>query len=330
MFSVRQVKLPSERKDLIEVLSRNLDDWGEGSEAKFDWLYCRNPFGAARAWFLESASGAIVGASAAFPRRLRLGSKTVEAWVLGDFCVDREHRSLGPALRLQRIALAGVDNGEVDAWYDFPSRSMSAIYGRMGLPIVGDMLRLVYPLRVGRTGASSAAASVADFALRVRDALRTRDSSIEIRPVADWPQVRLEPGSDTDGGIHLERTEEYLDWRYRQDPRGGYTVLSAWRSSACGGCIVFRERRDAFAIVDAFGVQEPEFLRALVLEVVGRARTANVERIVAGFSENHPWVKTFRMIGFRRRESSPYVAYARAGSLPRGAPWLLMNGDRDL
>ena len=47
----------------------------------------------------------MIGVAAAFPRRFYFRGEAVRGYVLGDFCIDPAHRSLGLALALQRACL---------------------------------------------------------------------------------------------------------------------------------------------------------------------------------------------------------------------------------
>jgi hypothetical protein len=334
---VREADVRVEQKDLIDLLSRHFDDWAARGSAKFEWLYLSNPFGRARAWVLESGPDRFLGVSTAFPRTLRAGGRTFDAWVLGDFCVDAKHRSLGPALQLQRAVSTMVDRGEVGAWYDFPSRTMQAIYRRMGVPSAGQMVRFVHPLRVdgmirGKVENPLLAEGLKAFGnavLGARDALRGRDASVEIQIFEDDFSKESVLGQGLEGGVSLDRTPEYLQWRYRREPQGANEILAAWRKGVCGGLLVFRAGSENHAILDAFGIRQELFLRELVLEVLARARESSATSVTASISSDHPWTATFSALGFHRREAAPYFVYSRSGAVPEGAPWFLMGGDRD-
>jgi hypothetical protein len=217
---------------------------------QFGWeiqLLEESPMGVPRTWVLECGDE-IVGISSAFPRRLRVDGRILNAWVLGDFCVAKEHRSLGPAMALQRAVCESVDRGDVDLWYDFPSRTMSAIHGRMGLKPRGELVRLVYPLRVDRLVEKKVPAGLVASGLREvgnrvlasRDAVRRRDDAIEVDLWDRECEAGVEPGFDASGGVSLERTAAYLNWRYRRDPRGSVTILSARRDGGKPGFVTFR------------------------------------------------------------------------------------------
>ena len=319
---------------MITLLVEHFADWKD--ERKFDWLYVDNPMGTPRTWLLECGDE-IVGISSAFRRRLRAEGRTLEAWVLGDFCVAKEHRSLGPAMTLQRATCERVDQGGVDLWYDFPSRTMSAIYGRMGVKPGGEMVRLVYPLRVDRmlekkvptALVAAGLREVGNKVLASRDAVRRRDVSIEISLRDRDFEVDVEPGIEAQGGISLERSAAYLNWRYRGDPRGPASILSARRKGREHGFLVFRTGEEDVHIWDIFAIEDMAVFRELVLEVIDLARSRNAVSLTVGLSDRHPWMGAFEKLGFHRRESVPFVVYARSGVLEPDIPWFLMTGDRD-
>ncbi len=320
---------------LVSFLNAQFDPWG--GEEKFDWLYRDNPFGRARVWVIEDASRRLAGASSAFPRRLRLGERRLAAWVLGDFAVAREHRALGPAVALQRATCERVDEGEVDLWYDFPNRSMMAIHGRMGVKQLGEMVRLVYLLRVDRVverkvsdGILGKSASKAGNALlAIRDALRKRDASVTVSRYSGDFQEPVSAGIEAEGGVSLERSAAYLNWRYRRDPRGCPAILSAQRGEIEGGFVVFRCGDEDAEIFDAFAIAEEAFFRELALEVIDIARSRGATRVTASLSDQHPFVATLVNLGFSQRDSVPFLVYAKPGVLAPETRWFLMSGDRD-
>src|SRR5688572_13402933 len=122
-LTIREAHLDNDRDELIQFLRENLTK--DSDETRFDWLYKQNPYGHGRAWIaVDSDSGHWVGVAAAFPRQFWSEGAQRKFWVLGDFCISNQSRSLGPAMQLQRACLSSLND---DSWYDFPSRSMMAI-----------------------------------------------------------------------------------------------------------------------------------------------------------------------------------------------------------
>lgn len=334
-FACREVDAEDEREQLVTFLNAQFVPWG-GPE-KFDWLYLKNPAGRARVWVLEDAGGRLLGASSAFPRRLGSAGRRWEGWVLGDFAVAPEHRAIGPAVALHRAACESVDRGEVSLWYDFPSRSMRAVQHRLGIAERGEMIRLVYLVRADRvvekklsdglvrTGAIKAGNTV----LEIRNALRRRDGSITVTSFEGDFESEPAPGIEADGGVSLEHSASYLNWRYRRDPRGGVRILEARRGDRHGGFLAFRPGGGDFEIIDVFAVADRAFLRELVLEVVQLARLEDVSSVTASVSNRHPLLGELETLGLRRRDGVPFVVYENPATVEARAPWFLMGGDRD-
>lgn len=239
-------------------------------------------------------------------------------------------------MMLQRAALEAVDRGDVDLFYDFPSRAMLAVYRRLGLSKVGEFARWVRPLKLdriveGRVPIPSLAkgiSAVGNAFLSSRDTLMTQDPELDIyhwdRDVYD----SFDDPSISGDGVQMRRSSAYLNWRYRADPRGGAQLLVAERHHDFAACLFWRDDGDDVTIVDGFG--DEIALESLLVEVIERARATSATSMSVAISTEHPWVSTFEKIGFHRRESSPYIVYARSGVLDDSTPWFLMNGDRDL
>ena len=336
-LAIRPADLERDRKAMLALLVEHFADWAEWKdERKFDWLYVENPMGTPRTWLLECGDE-IVGLSSAFRRRLRVEGRTSEAWVLGDFCVAKEHRSLGPAMALQRATCERVDRGDVDLWYDFPSRTMTAIYGRMGVNPGGEMVRLVYPLRVDRMlekqmpngFVATGLREVGNKVLASRDAVRRRDASIEVSLRDRDFEADVESGIEAKGGISLERSAAYLNWRYRTDPRGPASILAARRGGREEGVLVFRYGERDVHIWDAFAIADTAVFRELVLEVIEIARSRDAVSVTAVLSDRHAWMGPLEKLGFHRRDSAPFFVYAGRGVLKPNTSWILMSGDRD-
>lgn len=330
---VREANLREEKSALVDVLTESIAGWADDS--KFDWLFLDNPFGEARCWVLVDESERIAGVSAAFPRVLLHGGRQLRAWVLGDFCVAPRLRSLGPAMKLQREAFDAVDRGEVDLWYDFPSQSMMAVHRRMGAEHCGELVRMVHLLRTDRAVRERVKNPALAKGLRVagnavlasRAALVKRDSSMTvIERTDDFGASDSERGLED--GIVLSRTPNYLNWRYRRDPRGCPTILSVLGGG--GGSVVFQNVGDDVEIVDIFGVVDSKSMRELILAVIEAARARDAVSVTTSLSSDHPWVGELGTLGFKKRDAGPFVVYAKWGVLPEPTRWFLLSGDRDL
>src|ERR1700751_933164 len=113
-LAIRRVSLDDDREEMIDLLTRN---FGPVQRERFAWCHSENPAGPCWSWFAYDPSASTRNAPVAlvtvFPRYMRVGSKRVRGGQVGEFAVDLTHRSLGPAVQLQRTTFTPVDSGDL-------------------------------------------------------------------------------------------------------------------------------------------------------------------------------------------------------------------------
>lgn len=333
--------LASDASNLIELFRRCLTPLS--NRERFETLYLRCPHGPARAWVAQDdSSGELIGAAAAFPRKLRIDGTERLGFVLGDFCLERKYRSLGPALMLQRACLAAVVP-PYEFFYDFPSRDMMAIYKRLGIPGAGNFVRWAKPLRIDKKLETLIRSKVIARELGAignvflaHRGKKTRAHNCETELFEGHcgdEFTSLDRQLQTMPGIRTARSAEYLNWRYLSQSPQNYELLTARRHRVLiGYAVVTRDIQDA-RIVDLACIKEHTVVTQLLNEGVERLRFRGAATVSLNAGENHPWNELFERAGFRRRESSPLLAYVRPGSELRADTfqdnWYVMQGERD-
>ncbi|WP_447968778.1 hypothetical protein [Nitrospira sp. M1] len=342
---VRPADLTNDCEQIVDLQRQYLTP--RADLKRFHWLYQHNPFGQPQVWVSEeSKTCAIIGAAAAFPRSLYIGLKKQLGWVLGDFCISEQYRSLGPAIQLQRACLEGLGHEGGVVWYDFPSTHMLAIYKRLKVSQSKQMIRFVKPLKIDRKLRSVVKSTFLQRCLNPLGnlALRVSDRRVNNPPGLTFQQHAGECGleftelSDAIGGIHgncLERTAAYLNWRYGQNPLAPCVMVTARREGTLKGYAVIAETEADAMILDIFGVQDRDVMVGLLDHLVARARSSLAETIVVSIVEDHPWIPFLQSVGFKPREASPIII----AGLPvesehktnenQQMSLLLMQGDRD-
>ncbi len=342
---VCQADLDADRSVIVEILRRYLTPKANGR--RYDWLYRGNPHGSARAWMArDTTNGTLVGVAAAFPRRLLLRGAPQLVWVLGDFCVSEQYRSLGPALQLQRALLAFVaEEPGLAGWYDFPSHSMAAVYKRLGVTEQASLVRMARPLRVDRALAHALGstllarwlAPVGNLWLALGLQLKGMDTSISIETHIgkfgdEFTNLVREAGPLYDACI--ERSAEYLNWRFADNPVEQFECLVARKAGRLMGYALFTHTAEDAILVDLFGIKQESIFKRLLGVLAKELRKRGVVTISAPIVEGHPWRDVLVQAGYRIREVSPFVvcpgsvSSAEVFKAPRG-PWYLMHGDRD-
>jgi GNAT superfamily N-acetyltransferase len=340
---VRPADLHTDRSVLIEALSQCLLPQSDGR--RFDWLYRECPHGEARVWIASDGNGSgILGAAAVFPRRMFVGGEIRVGCVLGDFFVMPHFRSLGPAVLLQRACLDAVGSNGLDICYDFPAGAMIPVYKRLAIESQKQFVRLAKPFRVNQTvqarvktrwlaqGLSAISNQILDSRDRRRRQLSDCNLSLH-SGLCDDEFTLLARAVSVGYGVCVERSAEYLNWRYRNHFARSYELLTARRGDALLAYAVFTHDAGNAEIVDLFGVQEPAVLSDVISGVVALLRQRNVMTLSAPMLSSHTHVSLFESLGFYKRETCPVIVYPprshAAGESDERDEWFLMQGDRE-
>jgi hypothetical protein len=342
-IAIRRANLRADRGVLIEALSQSLLPQSDGR--RFDWLYRECPHGEARVWIAGDSSGnGLLGAAAVFPRRMYVGGKIRVGCVLGDFFIVPHFRSLGPAVLLQRACLEAVGSNGLDVCYDFPAAAMIPVYKRLAIEPQRQFVRLAKPLKIDRTvearvktpWLARGMSALGNQMLDSRDRLRSRpaDCTLSVHSGLCGEEFSaLARAVSTGYGVCVERSAEYLNWRYLRHFARSYELLTARREDALVAYAVFTQDANNADIVDLFGVQEPAILSEVISGVVALLRQRNVMTVSAPMLASHPHVALFESLGFHAREACPVMVYPPSGhavgGLGNGEPWFLMQGDRE-
>jgi Acetyltransferase (GNAT) domain len=340
-ISVRPVRYESESQALIDTLETNLPHLPHAR--LFPWLYLRNPEGRALVWVaVDPGTNSLIGAAAAFPRRIYCGGREARGYVLGDFCINSSHRSLGLALALQRACLEGISSQDSGFAFDFPSRTMLAVYKRLQIDVDTAIIRFAKPLRVDRRVAENipVRAIARGLSAAANAGLRLRDK--RVRREGDWT-IAVESGPwgveftqavrewSPNVGVCVARTAEYLNWRYKEHPLQKYEMLTARKDSKLCGYLIYHAIGENYTIADLLA--KDDTVRGFLLtEVTTAARKHRAHTLSVPWLATHPGTRLLVECGFRPRESSPVVLLA----LPQptqsqvGPPrndWFLTSGD---
>jgi Acetyltransferase (GNAT) domain len=326
--------------DLIGLFGRHLPV--QSNEKRFDWLYRQNPYGQARAWIaIDPEKEKIVGAAAAFPKSFYFQGTAKLGLVLGDFCLDEQYRSIGPALQLQRACLQALA-APYDFCYDFPSATMMAIYKRMGIPQTSSFVRWTKALRVDSklqsiVGSKFVARTVgvmANALIASHGWKGTRDAcQVEVHQGPCGEEFTSLDQKLGASGVRAKRTAEYLNWRYLAHPSKTHVLLAARKGGVLVGYIVLEVAKDHTRIGELISIETPAVAARLLDGAVKIARRDGAHSVHMAVSQNHPWNALFERAGFRPREASPFVVVTRPGATIRETDFkegcYLAEGERE-
>jgi len=224
-YTVRPIDPQFLAEEVLSLWSRNLP---QATFERYAWLYGRSA--ASRAWLLLGPNLRAIGSTGLMPRRMSLCGATHECGSAIDLNVDREHRTVGPALALQRSLVRDAAQGNLPLIYALPSPNAVPVMRRLGYVAIGEMRRWAKPLLaerklrsvLKRRWLSYPAGFFADKWLEISSAERrfslpdgwTFELAAGFNSEFDalWNRTR---GAF---GVVGERTTAYLNWRYRDYP----------------------------------------------------------------------------------------------------------------
>ena len=320
---IRSVNLNSEKENLVALLRRNFNLYVSPSKdlERFDWLYLHNPAGPAWAWFAyDDESEKLVGLASVFPRVVWMGGKLQRCGAVGDFAIDISHRSLGPALKLQRATFEPVDQGALAFCYDCPPHEAGmATFHRLGMQANYQINRYAKLIKVdrhlkkfigqGRYIAPVCIVGNALLNLWLRSSRKVPNMTISLHADRFGEEFSyLDKNHDEkDNILRSQRTAEYLNWRYRDDPMRQYQVLTAYRSGELLGYAIFYiSHQDAY-ILDLFAPKAPSITVNLLNEVSFILQKTSVQAVHIFASNQSDICEFIRKSYYRYRSQSAHV-----------------------
>ena len=344
-ITIRKADFHLDKALIIDAVARNISP--QSNSKRFDWLYLDNPYGKAHAWIaMDSNDDSIVGMASAFPRLMKFEEGNCLGWVLGDFCINPQYRSLGPAIQLQQTFFNEIKARNVHFFYDYPSATMLAIYKRLGIKNEFQSIRLVKFLLVNQRLLQNVES------LFLRTILRAVGNRfIRFPEIFSWKghnvEIALHEGecheefselfdsqSHNYGGC-VVRSAEYLNWRFLANPTCPHKIFVARSERKLIGYLVLALNGLEAVIADIF-VEKGSIavFRALLYFVVQYLRRLNVSSLNFHILNGDPMIRLFKWNGFWQREFCPVVAHGMVSidnhRKEFGAERLfLTNGDRD-
>jgi hypothetical protein len=266
--------------------------------------------------------------------------------VMADFWIRPDHRSLGPAVKLQRACVeqaAALGFG----FYDLPQGNMAAVYARMGLLGCASLIRFAKPLRAGAfvarfmpSGAAARATSaLGDALLKVPDLWTGRVRGLEVVRYEDDFDAEFDRLAATDpqaGIIHVARSADYLRWRYRRHYHLEHCVFTARDRTGLRAYAVTVDSGRHIELLDIYPVKDAAVLTALLAGIVRASRPQEAVALTASALPGATALgQAFSRIGLRPRDRRPFVVHefatGNADAMPPAPEdrWYLAYGDID-
>jgi len=338
-YSVFQADLPREGREIVSFWKRNFPRW---PQSKFEWLYQDNVSGAASCWLVRDTNdGSIVGSTAVFPRTFRVGGRLYRGGITGGFVVDPRHRTVGPAIMLQKATISACDGGQFDFLYGTPNKSSEPVQRRVGYRMVGSEIRLVRVLRsqgyvkryVKSALVSHLLGHACDLALQAiaRERRRKPPKSLyklETFSTFDERFDRLWQRSAGQHDIVGERTSAFLNWRFAECPYAHYktAALVCTRTGEVDGYIIYEVEGNVVHVADLFARDTSEVLDRLLAAFLAEQRQSGREAVNVVYFGNEAVLRSLAQFGFKTRETVRNIVFYGGSGGDLAAPWKNQTG----
>jgi hypothetical protein len=323
-LAVRRASLIDDREEIIDLLNRNFE---AGQEKRFDWRHLNHPAGPAWCWFIyDRDSHKTIATAAVFPRQIFVDGRLVVCGQVGGFAVEATHRSLGPAVLMQRTTFKPADSGVLAFCYDTPphDRGMST-FVRLGMQPNCEVTRLGLPLRcdeylqnkLGNGVWTKVAVAAGNLALRAKPLHRPALSiaGLEIsgfEGTFDEEFTFLDRDLSTSGMVRASRSAENLNWCYRDNPGSDFGVLVARQRGELLGYLVYLVYGERVAVLDVFGREILRIGHALIDALAEISRKEKRMLLEAMCSDQNELKSVLVDSGFQAREKAArVVAYEK-------------------
>ena len=322
-----------DRDGLLALWRRNLP---MATERRLDWLYGQ---GRATNWFVSTDGGDVVGATGLMRRTIKLASQSLVAGQAIDLNVDREHRSVGPAVQLQRALTSSMGPSGMPLVYALPSREAGAVLKRSGYRVLGTLERWAKPLRsaykLEKYTKSRLLAQVAGVGLDALLWLRSAEFTYR-RPTGFRTEVVEHFDSRFDQlwriasrqfAVIGDRTSAYLEWRFGRCPDLSYRTLCVSDvDQSLLGYAVYNLTDQVFHVADLLYADLPA-LHVLIAELLQHARDEGAKVISLHYYGNRQLTQLLERYGFQKRsEERQLLGFVNDRAAGKHVPEIL-NGD---
>jgi len=326
---------------LIRLIRRDIHDADdplpEGDDARASWLYAKSPEGPATILAMRVRGGPWIGMVAIVPRRMYMDGHSCSGAFLCDFYVNPRHRTILPALALQRYAKQYLSDLGI-ANYAIPNGRSLPIFRRLGSDHVMQRMRWARPIRFRKylsrrqIALAGIVGPVFDASAFTFDHLRSA-AAITVRP--EWLSSIDERFDDlwksvpTTGAFIGDRSSAYLRWRFLDEPRHDNRVLGFFRrgSDSLTGYLIGEVAQREFVIRDLL-FSPNAAIDGLLARAMTSIRELNVDGIGLRAIGDPRLAASLHRLGFRTRD--PDTIFVRASFETACANWYFTNADEDV
>jgi len=341
---------PGDEEQILTLFHRNFPKIPR-QKADWQWEYEQNPFGAPII-ALAKEGPKVVAQEAFYCVPMKAGEQRVAGAQSIDTMTDAAYRGQGIFKRLALMTLEVGKERQLSLFYGFPNKSSYNGYvNRFGWTDVGHIPRWVKVLDLSsalraRLKSPLFCRLLGTLALPILRLYfrgsQQRDANFHLERVIRFGEETdvLWQGLRSRFAFAVERSSQYLNWRYIDHPSAGYQgFFLKQEKRICGFAVVRLAELDyrLGSIGELFVEQWDPKKASIFLRLLLDQLRAQKAAIVATWTLPHsPLISALRNNGFRLRSThQPLIAISPDGSIPserltRLNDWYITSGDYDM
>ncbi len=349
-FKIVQIKteeIDQYRNIIVDLWKENLST---GSYERFDWLYKKNPSGAAITWLAkDDKTGEFVGCNSLYPREVSVQGKRLKMGVAIDFAVDSKLRVFGPALQIAKAITQNSREAGFDFLFAWPSPSSVGVFKRAGYTVLGETSTWVKLInienKIFKYLRIRILAKTINFLFNIfsiiTDSFYTVGKPINlhhrITKTCDYRFDLLASQTADKSKLSMVKSSVFWAWRYSKcNFEEYYFFCLEDKIGTLLGFIVYSFKDKSILIWDIISLDG--FRKFLLSEFVKHSRAENIETVRLTFMGKSSFEEEVKKHGFLKRVvNRPCVIYAEDGSLTDEREvvlsyneWFLLDGEMDL
>jgi GNAT superfamily N-acetyltransferase len=321
--------------------------WGYNRPEVFDrWRYTCN----GTTWSpiaLADREGLLGGAYILWPAMLRVGGERVAGAQSMDTMTHPDFRGQGVFTNLADACFRQAAEAGIDLLYGFPNPlSYPGFVRKLGWTHIGDVTHWVRVLTPSkhpkvRRYATPLGGGILDAATGLLPAGSARGFEIgHTKPDATAMVPLLDALKDQAGACRVDRSADWLSWRYAAESCNDYRWVSAYRNGALSAVGIWGMRGAAWKteadgrahLVELIG-DDPKAREAVVATIIREAR-AEKALLLETLCNIPDLSATLRRAGFYRHREAPFIVKSLRNASYDVDPldhqnWRIFGGDVD-
>jgi len=244
-----------DHRNMLNFLVTNYPDLGWSKEF-LEWQYYRNPAGTAKGWVAKH-DGNVIANYTAIPHKLYVKGQIELSWRVQDVITHPDHRGMGLYSKLSDAANMFLQREDFPVNFTFPNEKSHQAFIRR---------KWINPHRIPLW--------ILHKPQKVKDARIT----LHMEPISEFTGADESIWKNYRQNAHfaLERSADYLNWRYMQNPRGGYSPFRVTDGAKSAICIFKKYETglgDNFShLIDCFYEDGFSQLEGIVLYFIGYSK----------------------------------------------------------